>query len=485
MLELLLIVPATTALACGLLGWRKLMEWANVLGSLLTLLLGLWLAAEVLAKGSLFGLGGALYADALSALVVLIVSILGFASALYSVDYMGRELEEGSIDPRKHRLYYALLHTFIFTMLVVVLTNNLGVMWIAIEATTLVSAGMILLYTRQTSLEAAWKYIVICTVGILFALFGTILTYYSSVVAGVGSMEWTTLVRMAGRLDPELIKLSFLFILIGYGTKAGLAPMHTWLPDAHSEAPTPVSALLSGVLLKCSIYGILRYHILVAGRVDWAFSGKLLVAFGLLSMGVATAFILLQRDVKRLLAYSSVEHVGIIALGFGIGGWLGTFGALLHMLNHAVTKALMFFAAGSIAQRFGSKEMSRIEGGIRAMPLTGSVLLLGTFALVGTPPFSIFTGEFAILSAGVAGGRYLAVGLFLFFLSCIFAGFVYHIGHLALGAAPEGVEEGREGRWRLVSMALLLGLALLFGLFIPGALVELLGMGVTVLGVNP
>jgi hydrogenase-4 component F len=296
------------------------------------------------------------------------------------------------------------------------------------------------------------------------------------------ALNWTVLRAAAPRLDPALIKLAFVFILIGFGTKAGLAPMHTWLPDAHSQAPTPVSALLSSVLLNCAVYGILRYHMVASAVLGPDFSGTLLIGFGLLSVAVAVPFILVQRDLKRLLAYSSVEHMGIVVLAIGIGGPLGLFGGLLHLLNHALAKALLFFTAGTLSQRYGTLQLSRMRGAIQVAPLAGTLLLLGGFAIVGSPPFNIFLSEFSILSAGFTRRVEWVSLLFLACIALIFAGMLFHLGRIVWGAPPpeaDGAAAPAPARPRRRPLELLLPLVLAvpivgLGLYVPPPLTDVL-----------
>lgn len=476
MIEYLLLLPVITGAICLFTKTRKQVEIASVLGSIATLFLGVLLAREVFRYDIVVSLGNTLFADALSAFVVLIVTIVGFAASLYSAGYMGHEFKNGNIDFKRLRMYYALFHIFMFTMLLVGVTNNLG-LWVAIEMTTLVSALLMILYSRKSSVEAAWKYIIICTVGITFALFGTILTYYAAVnVLGEtgDALDWTSLTAAAYRFDPTIMKLAFIFILIGYGTKAGLAPMHTWLPDAHSEAPTPVSALLSGVLLNCAMYGIIRFYTIATKSAGMDFSSSLLIIFGLLSLGIAVPFIILQEDYKRLLAYSSVEHMGIIALGVGFGGTFGVFGALLHMFNHAMTKSLMFFGAGNIMLKHGTKEIFNVSGVSKSMPFTGAMFILGALAITGSPPFSIFISEFTILAAGFSQGYFISGVLFLLFIIMIFAGFFNNVSRMVFGTPKPGIEAGEVSRLTILAMAILLVFVLVLGVYIPKPFYEML-----------
>ncbi|MHB8586307.1 MAG: hydrogenase 4 subunit F [Thermoplasmatota archaeon] len=483
----LLAMPALTAIGAALTHHRRLLETFNLIGSGATLGLGIATVVTVVNSGSLTEGSSYLYADALSALLILIVTVVGFACAVYSVGYMGRELDDHHFPATRLRWYYCFFHAFMFTMLLVAVSNNLGVMWVAIEATTLASAFLVGFYNKETSLEAAWKYLIIGSVGITLALLGTILVYFSAVTAlgqSSDALNWTTLVANAGKLDPFVLKLAFVFIVVGYGTKAGLAPMHTWLPDAHSQAPTPVSALLSGVLLNCALYGILRFHAIARIALD-GFSGTLLIIFGLLSIAIAAPFVLIAKDYKRLLAYSSVEHIGIIALAIGIGGPLGLFGGLLHMVNHAIGKSLMFFVAGNLNLKYGTRRIDAIRGALRVLPVTGVLLIVGLFALTGSPPFSLFVSEFSILLAAFAAGNYLVVGLFLFFLLLIFAGFLVSFGPMALGAAPPEMPRAEPSGWNTAAMVLLVLPIVIMGLWVPDILVHMLQQAGHLLGGSP
>ncbi|MFZ5640395.1 MAG: hydrogenase 4 subunit F [Bacillota bacterium] len=466
----LLAVPLAAALLCAACRERKMLEILNLLGAGACFGLALATAWRVFTGGPVTGPRGIIYIDALSAFIILIIGLVGFAAAVYTVGYLRFEVAHAEVAEERLRWYYFWFFIFIFTMLLVVAARNLGVMWVAIEATTLASALLVGYYNKEYSLEAAWKYIIICTVGIVFALFGTIVLYFAAVpVLGEGSraLEWTNLLRVAREMDPKLLKLAFIFILVGYGTKAGLAPMHTWLPDAHSQAPSPVSALLSGVLLNCAVYGIIRAHIIVSKGVGLPYSANLLLIFGLVSMAVSLPFIMLQHDFKRLLAYSSVEHIGIITAAVGLGSRLALYGAMLHLFNHAVTKSLLFFVAGNVTQKYRTKKMARIKGVLKTMPVSGAVLLIGALAITGLPPFSIFISEFTILSAGFAQGRYLAAGIFLVLITLIFAGIIYYVSKMAFGDPPGKVDRGETGLWAGAAVLVPVLLLVVLGLYIP------------------
>jgi hydrogenase-4 component F len=473
LIEYLLIVPLIAAAICYPLKSRRLIEATGVAGSAVTLAIASYLSYAVFTSGTMDE--GLLYMDAFSAYILMLVSFVGLMAVIYSVSYIGKENDEGVITNQKLRNYYLFFQLFVFTMLLVCVSNNLGVMWIAIEGTTLASAYLVGLYDKETSVEAAWKYLIICSVGITLALLGIIIVYASSIqVLGESStaLDWSTLMAVAGSLDPTLLKIAFIFVLVGYGTKVGLAPMHTWLPDAHSQAPTPVSALLSGVLLNCAMYGILRFHMIVSGSsLGPGFSGGLLLLFGLISLGIAAAYIVMSKDYKRMLAYSSIEHMGIIAIGFGFGGYWGIFGALFHMLNHALTKTLMFFGAGNMLQRLRTKDIGEVRGVLKVLPATGILFLGGALAITGCPPFSIFLSEFMVLVGGVSSGQHLGVALYLILLAIVFAAFLYHVGRMVFGEPAEGVgKEGERSKVDIVVMSVLLATVLVLGLYLPAFL---------------
>lgn len=476
MIEYLLVLPLVAAALCYPLRRRRALEAVSAAGSAATLAATAYLAYRVYTEGTIDE--GLLYLDVLSAYILVLVAGVGLMANLYALSYMGREYEEGELTAPKLRNFHLFFHLFVFTMVLVGVSDNLGVMWIAVEGTTLASAYLVGFYDRDTSVEAAWKYLIICSVGITLALLGTILLYASSVsFLGEASdaLSWSTLMDPAvlGRLDPGLLRIAFILVLVGYGTKVGLAPMHTWLPDAHSQAPTPVSALLSAVLLNCAMYGILRFHLILSGSaVGPGFSSSLLLLFGLLSLATAAAFIILSKDYKRMLAYSSIEHMGIIAVGFGFGGALGVMGALFHMLNHALAKTLLFFGAGNVLQRFRTKEMASVKGLGALMPMTAALVVGGALAITGCPPFSLFLSEFMVLADGVESGHLLAVAAYLGLLAVIFAAFLYHVGRMVFGEPDPAAAGGELGRGRLALMAVLLAAVLVLGLYMPSALGE-------------
>jgi hydrogenase-4 component F len=314
------------------------------------------------------------------------------------------EQAHGKLTDMRLRLYHSMFQLFVFTMLLVLLTNNMGILWVALEAATLTTVLLVSLYRTPASLEAAWKYFILCGVGIAQALFGTILLYFAServLGAGAGALLWTHLQAVSGNLEPTVMSLAFVFLLVGYGTKVGLVPLHNWLPDAHAEGPTPVSAVLSGLLLNVALYSLVRCKVLVDGALQSGFAGNLMMGFGLLSVVVAAFFLSRQRDIKRLFAYSSIEHMGLITFAFGMGGPIASFAGLLHMTVHSLTKSAIFFAVGHAAQKAGTQVMDEIRGLIKINPTVGWGLMLGAVAILGLPPFGVFASEFLILTTAM------------------------------------------------------------------------------------
>ena len=386
-----------------------------------------------------------IYLDTLSAFFIFVISVVVFAAALYSIGYIDNDVEKGTITRQKAKTYYILFNLFCASMFFVPAVNNCGMLWVAIEMTTLISAFLVGFYNTKKSVEAAWKYIIICSVGIIFALLGTILfSYADSLLEGTNTLNWTDMIANASRMDKNILKIAFIFILVGYGTKAGLAPMHTWLPDAHSQAVAPISALLSGVLLKTALYAILRFGLIVINGVGFSYFGNLLVLFGIISLVISGGFILVQKDLKRLLAYSSIEHMGIISIGFGLGTPLTIAGALLHVFNHAVTKSFMFFGAGNIVSTYKKHNIKALRGVIKTLPFTGIMTLLGMFALTGFPPFSIFVSEILIILGAFLKGSYGIAATLLLFLSIIFGSFIFNYGKMLFGNLPKELKKQSE-----------------------------------------
>ena len=474
MIGILFFIPVLTAALCFMMQKRRSVELVNLSGAA-ALCIASVSPLHAALSSPIFFMGNTFFLDALSAYFIGIIVFIALLTAIYSIDYMGQEFREGLVSIRDIRIYYALMHLFVFTMLVAASSNNIAVFWIAIEGTTLVSALLVGFYKNRQSVEAAWKYIILCTVSITFALLGIFILYYASSVTlgGSGTMNWTELREIAHKLNPATVKLAFIFILVGYGAKAGIAPVHNWLPDAHSQAPTPISALLSGVLLKCAFLGILRYVIIINSSAGPSYSGNLLLFFGLLSMGIATAFILMQNNYKRLLAYSSIEHIGIIAVGIGIGGFWGIYGSLLHILNHAVVKTLLFFTTGRIRLKYHSTKIENVTGAIETLPVSGTVMLLAALAIAGAPPFNIFLSEFTIMKAAVDGKSWITFALFILFATIIFGAIAYHFGKMAFGRS----EKSRDIEWNRISTYVIITMAvvmLTLGLHVPSFLESVL-----------
>lgn len=470
----LLLTPIISTIIVTLLKIKRIIGIVTIISSLIILIQSLLLIFFILDKKTISVLDGVLYVDSLSGIMIITISTVGFLSSLYSVNYMGKQYDKLLVDEKKLVRYYQGFNMFLFTMLLVPLSNNLGIMWIAIEATTLVSVLLIMLYVKHSSIEASWKYLMIATVGLSLALFGTIFFYYANSVSdrsldSIKGMDWTSMVENAPNFDPSLVKFAFIFILVGFGTKAGLAPMHTWLPDAHSEAPSPISALLSGVLLNCAIYGILRFHIISSQAIGSEFSNTLLIILGVLSIGISAASIYFQKDVKRMLAFSSVEHMGIISVAIGFGSIIAIYGALLHIINHAFVKSLLFFSSGSISQKYQTKSISDISGIIRIMPITGFMFLIGGLAIIGLPPFNIFMSEFLILSSGFSSGNFLASTFVIFFLIIIFAGFGKHLVKMVFGNPKlEMIKENWD--ISVIPMIILVFVIFVMGIYVPDPL---------------
>jgi hydrogenase-4 component F len=448
----------------------------NALGYLYLLAACVLFFKDFLNKGSLaINLWGWVYIDSLSVFFILTTAVVSFAASVYSIGYIRLEVKEAKISLRKAHVYFQLFNLFSLTMLIVPLLNNLALVWIAIEMTTLISAFLVGFHNVKESIEAAWKYIIICSVGITFALLGIIFFYYtSSKDAGITSLEWVNMLSGSGMFNPKIVKIALIFILVGYGTKAGLAPMHNWLPDAHSQALSPISGLLSGVLIKISLYAILRFVMLANLSVGYVYSAKLFILFGIFSIAIAGFFILVQKDLKRLLAYSSVENIGLVSLGLGFGPFGGIFAGLLQAFNHAVTKAFMFFCAGEAVRTYRTNNMNQMRGMIKLMPFTGIAMFLGFFALVGMPPFSIFISKLSILISAFEGKYYLIATLMLIFIALAFAGLLYHVSRIVLGKAPQTMVVQRESLSSKIAL-LFLGIFILgFGLKIPQGFFNLL-----------
>lgn len=481
----LMIVPLATAVLALLIPGRRWIERIAIGGAGVNLLLSLRMAWSVADDGPVEAVRGMLHIDALSAVMIVTIALVGFCAVVASVPYLRHDDEIGHIPGglRGVRLYFAGVSVFLWTMLATVSVDNLGLLWVGLEATTIISALLVGFYRTRAALEAAWKYLILCTVGITCALFGVLLTYYAARQGGGFhdsiSMDWTRLIVEAETLDASIMRLAFVFVLVGFGAKAGFAPLHTWLADAHSQAPSPISGLLSGVLLACALYGILRFHSLAVLSTGDAFASRMLIGFGVLSVLVSVPFILVQRDLKRLFAYSSVEHIGLMAVAFGIGGPLGMTAGLLHLMGHAAAKGLVFFVSGELVQRYGSRRMSVVRGAVHAAPFSGWMLIAGVLALTGAPPASIFLSELTLFQAGFQQS-WFEIGAILAIitsLAIIFGGLINHLLRVTYG--PEPPELRGEGRaiaspHLLVAVVPLAVVVVLFGVYVPDQVRDLI-----------
>lgn len=471
-LLLTVLLPLAGALVLALLRSLPLAGWINVAVSALSFAASAWLAWSVAAAGEIAGLG--FRVDAFNVYLVVLTAFVGLTTSIFSRPYMRHVCKTGLTSERGMRVYHAMYQAFMFTMLLALTTDNLGVLWVAVEGATLATVLLVSLYRTPEAVEAAWKYFILCGVGIALALFGTVLTYFAAQHAlddPAAGLTWSILYRHADGLEPAVMSLAFVFLLVGYGTKVGLVPMHQWLPDAHSEGPTPMSAVLSGLLLNVALYAVVRLKMLVdgslAGTASPHVAGYLLMGFGMVSFLVAGLFLHRQRDIKRMFSYSSIEHMGLMTFAFGMGGPLATFGALLHMLVHSLTKSAIFVTVGHAAHIAGTQRIDHIRGLIRTQPVVGWSLLLGVAAIAGFPPFGVFTSEFLLLTATMQAQPWLTLAL-LSGLAVAFAGLFRHLHPMVYGPAPEGQQPVRAN---LLPVLVHLGLVLWLGLSIPPFLV--------------
>ncbi|MGH8196110.1 MAG: hydrogenase 4 subunit F [Woeseiaceae bacterium] len=462
---LVLLIPIVAALLLALLPGYRLTSRLSTLASFLTLL----------AAASLFLVerpppGNYLLVDDLNIVFIVLNTFVAFTTSVFSANYIAHELASGKLTPVYLRFYHSMYQVLIFAMNLALLANNIGLMWVAIELATLTTVLMVGIYRTHEALEAAWKYFILGSVGIALALFGTILVYMAArPIVGEGSdaMVWTILIEHVAAFDPSLLNVAFVFLLLGYGTKVGLAPLHAWLPDAHAEGPTPISAVLSGLLLNVALYALLRFKMLLAGNAGAIAPGPLLVTMGLSSV-IFAGFMLYRRlDVKRLFAYSSIEHMGIMAFAFGMGGPLANFAGLLHMVLHSLTKSAIFFAVGHIAQVKGSQKISDISGLTVTHPWLGWGLVIGIVAIAGLPPLGIFMSEFLIVSSTFAREPALAILLVLGLLVA-FGALLLRMNSLAFGE-PRGSTAPAQASY--IPMFAHLAFVLIAGIYLPAPLV--------------
>jgi hydrogenase-4 component F len=469
---LLLAFPLAGAVLLGFFGARTWAPRLNILSSLATLLAACALTARVIQEGNLMLAREQFFIDPFNVFLVSLTAFVGFTTALFSRPYMRVELEHGRLTPGRLRLYHSMYQLFMATMLVALTTNNLGLLWVAMEAATLSTVLLVTLYRTPASLEAGWKYFILCGVGIAQALFGTILLYVAaeSVLRGEGvdALLWTHLDAVKGQLEPTVIGLAFVFLLVGYGTKVGLAPLHNWLPDAHAEGPTPISAVLSGLLLNVAIYAVVRCKVLVEGSLHSDLPSRMLMGFGLVSVVFASFLLWRQRDIKRLFAYSSIEHMGIVTFAFGMGGQVANFAALLHMTVHSLTKSAIFFSVGHASQKAGSQLIENIRGLIRTSPTIGWGLMLGSLAILGMPPFGVFASEFLILTTAMQQQPW-ATPILLLALGVAFAAIFGRVQQMVFG---ETTLKRLPHSPALLPVFAHLAIVLVLGLFIPPFLAD-------------
>jgi len=467
----ILILPLVGMLMLALIGHHRHAGWANIAVSAAVVGASLWLAVTVLDQGALLSPSKMLYIDAFNVYLVALTAFVGLTTAIFSRPYMLHEVETRQLGKQRMRLYHSMYQGFMFAMMLALTTNNIGILWVAMEGATLATVLLVSLYRTPESVEAAWKYFILCGVGIAQALFGTVLLYFAAERIIPNSEEallWNVLYGSAAQLEPTVLSLAFVFLLVGYGTKVGLVPLHNWLPDAHSEGPTPMSAILSGLLLNVALYALVRVKMLVDGSLQTGLAGYLMMGFGLLSFLVAGLFLHRQRDIKRMFSYSSIEHMGLMTFAFGIGGALATFGALLHMTVHSLTKSAIFVTVGHAAQIAGTQRIEKIRGLIRTQPAVGWGLLIGTVAIAGFPPFGVFTSEFLVLSATMKSWPWLTVAL-LVGLGVAFAGLFRHLHPMVYGDPPAGQMPVRAN---MLPVMIQLGFVLWLGLAIPAFLAD-------------
>ncbi len=488
-INLLLIIP----LAASVLIWlvargnnRPLLYILHMLATIATSLVGLNCVAAVINGKQFTFLNDFLLFDAITGVIVLVISVVGFIINMYSVRYMSWALENGELEFSDARLFFSLSHAFVFTMLLSVIANNLVLMWVAIEATTLSSVFLVSLYKKKRAIEGGWKYIIICSIGLAFALYGSVLMYCSAyhVIGDAHSaMLWTSLMEHAAEFDPDLMKVIFIFIIIGYGTKAGLAPMHTWLPDAHAEGPAPASALLSAVLLKCAMAAIIRFYAVMARvpGVKW-FNDNMLLIVGLASILISAFFIMRQHDIKRKFAYHSTENMGIITIALVFGGKAGLFAVFFHIINHSITKALAFCVTGNLQKIYGTRDIDKMGGLVRIAPVTAVLLGVAMFSLAGMPPLAMFTSEFYAVVAGIEAQYYWAVALFLVGLAIVFFGLTRSFTRILFGKPNGEVLQNSEVSFTAnLPLIILAAIICVIGVAPPEGLVSLLNNAVTLM----
>lgn len=472
--EMIFVSMLTIPILTGIVSQFCPKQWQalkiSTAGIFLTSLVACIAVHRTFTSGAFFAFQGWFFLDELSAYHLSVMIIVFSLSSLFALVYFGEELRERRLSIHQTRTFTGLWAPSMAAMLLVLISNNLGIMWVGMEATTLLTSFLVCVHITRESLEATWKYMLICSVGIGFAFLGTMLLRLAAKDLPLDpnqALLWTNLMANTAFLSPALVKAAFIFALVGYGTKAGLAPMHSWLPDAHSKAPSPVSAMFSGFMLNTALYCIMRYIPVTEetlGHSGWALS--FLTGFGLFSILIASAFILFQHDIKRFLAYCSVEHLGIIALGLGLGGY-GTFAALFHTLNHSLSKSLTFFSAGRLGQAFATHNIEKLIGSFGISPIWGTGIVAGILALIGVVPFAVFISEFQILKAAIDSDRILVVLLFLAGTGTVFIGALRYVLPLAFGHASAEIAAIPARKTDALLVAVPLVILLILGLWMP------------------
>jgi hydrogenase-4 component F len=466
LLFVVLGIPLSGGVVLALVGHRGIARDVNVAFSLGTFIAACALTATVISNGPLFAWNNEFFIDPLNVFLVTLTAFVGLTTAVFSRPYMQVERDHGKMTPNRLRLYHSMYQMFSFTMLLALTTNNMGILWVAMEAATLTTVLLVSVYRTAASLEAAWKYFILCGVGIAQALFGTVLLYMAAekvLGAEGGALLWTHLDAVKARLDPNIMTLAFAFLFIGYGTKVGLVPVHNWLPDAHAEGPTPVSAVLSGLLLNVALYAVLRCKVLTDGALQSHLAGNLMMGFGLVSVVAATFLLIRQKDVKRMFAYSSIEHMGLMTFAFGMGGPIANFAGLLHMTVHSLVKSAIFFAVGHAAQKAGTQLMDEIRGLIKVSPTVAWGLMLGSLAILGMPPFGVFASEFLIVTTAMREHPW-ATPFLLIALGVAFATVFSRVQPMVFG---DTTVKPLPHPPALIPVFVHLGLGLMLGLYIP------------------
>jgi hydrogenase-4 component F len=464
-LHAILIIPAVAVVILAFVPGYRLGAILNMIAAGLTFMAGASLLFESGYRSDI------LIVDDFNVYLVTLTTFVAFTTSIFSASYIGHELEIGRLTPRFLRFYHALYQAMIGAMNVALVANNVGLLWVGVEVATLSTVMMVGIYRTPEAVEAAWKYFILGSVGIALAFFGTILVYLVAqdvVGEGLAAMAWDTMVQNASRFDPKLLSLAFVFLLVGYGTKVGLAPFHAWLPDAHAEGPTPISAVLSGLLLNVALYALLRFKIILAANPSTLNVGLILIVLGLISLVFAAFMLYRRRDIKRLFAYSSIEHMGIMTFAFGMGGPLANFAGLLHMTMHSLTKSAIFFAVGHIAQAKGTQRIADIRGLSVSHPVLAVGLALGVIAIAGLPPFGVFTSEFMLVSSSFARQPLLAVAL-VFGLIVAFGALILRLQDVLFGEATPSTGEVKA---TYLPLFLHIALVLVAGLWLPEPVVR-------------